>query len=34
MGELTGRRIGWIGTGVMGLPMCGHLIDAGAQVVA
>ncbi len=22
-------RIGWIGTGVMGLPMCGHLLDAG-----
>jgi 3-hydroxyisobutyrate dehydrogenase len=22
-------RIGWIGLGVMGLPMCGHLIDAG-----
>jgi 3-hydroxyisobutyrate dehydrogenase len=25
-------RIGWIGTGVMGLPMCGHLMDAGHQV--
>ena len=24
-------RIGWIGTGVMGGPMCGHLIDAGYQ---
>ena len=22
-------RIGWIGTGVMGAPMCGHLLDAG-----
>lgn len=22
-------RIGWVGTGVMGSPMCGHLIDAG-----
>ncbi len=22
-------RIGWIGTGVMGKSMCGHLIDAG-----
>ena len=22
-------RIGWIGTGVMGASMCGHLIDAG-----
>src|SRR5262245_55702458 len=27
-------HIGWIGTGVMGAPMCGHLIDAhyGATV--
>ncbi|MCG8599107.1 MAG: NAD(P)-dependent oxidoreductase [Verrucomicrobiales bacterium] len=24
-------RIGWIGTGVMGSSMCGHLIDAGFQ---
>lgn len=24
-------RIGWIGTGVMGRSMCGHLIDAGFQ---
>lgn len=24
-------RIGWIGTGVMGLSMCGHLLDAGYQ---
>ena len=22
-------RIGWIGTGVMGSSMCGHLLDAG-----
>ncbi|MCA9268124.1 MAG: NAD(P)-dependent oxidoreductase, partial [Planctomycetales bacterium] len=22
-------RIGWIGTGVMGRSMCGHLIDKG-----
>ena len=22
-------RIGWIGTGVMGRSMCGHLLDAG-----
>ena len=22
-------RVGWIGTGVMGLSMCGHLLDAG-----
>ena len=22
-------RIGWIGTGVMGASMCGHLVDAG-----
>ncbi len=25
-------RIGWIGTGVMGASMCGHLIDAGYPV--
>lgn len=25
----TGTSIGWIGTGVMGAPMCGHLITAG-----
>ena len=24
-------RIGWIGTGVMGRSMCGHLIQAGFQ---
>ena len=22
-------RVGWIGTGVMGTSMCGHLMDAG-----
>jgi len=27
-------RIGWIGTGVMGSSMCGHLIDAGFSVTA
>lgn len=27
------RRIGWIGTGVMGRPMAGHLIDAGYALV-
>jgi len=31
MGDLSGCRIAWIGTGVMGLPMCGHLIAGGAQ---
>ena len=25
-------KIGWIGTGVMGNAMCGHLMDAGCQV--
>lgn len=25
-------RIGWIGTGVMGASMCGHLLDAGYEV--
>ncbi len=24
-------RIGWIGTGVMGSSMCGHLMQAGYQ---
>lgn len=24
--------IGWVGTGVMGAPMCGHLVDAGYEV--
>jgi 3-hydroxyisobutyrate dehydrogenase len=25
-------RIGWIGTGVMGASMCGHLVDAGYEI--
>lgn len=25
-------RVGWIGTGVMGAPMCGHLMEAGYRV--
>jgi 3-hydroxyisobutyrate dehydrogenase len=25
-------RVGWVGTGVMGLSMCGHLLDAGYPV--
>ncbi len=29
---MTEQRIGWIGTGVMGLSMCGHLIGAGHQL--
>jgi 3-hydroxyisobutyrate dehydrogenase len=28
----TPRRLAWIGTGVMGASMCGHLIDAGHDV--
>ena len=28
-GLTANTRIGWIGTGVMGTSMCGHLIDAG-----
>jgi 3-hydroxyisobutyrate dehydrogenase len=28
-GDAGATRIGWIGTGVMGSSMCGHLIDAG-----
>lgn len=27
-----GLRVGWIGTGVMGAPMCGHLLAAGFPV--
>ncbi len=27
-----GLRVGWIGTGVMGSPMCGHLLAAGFPV--
>ena len=26
-------RIGWIGTGIMGNPMCGHLMDAGYRLI-
>ena len=29
---MTGTRIGWIGTGVMGAPMCGHLLASGYPV--
>ena len=29
----TNRKIGWIGTGIMGSAMCGHLVDAGHDVV-
>lgn len=29
---MTNPRIGWIGTGVMGLSMCGHLMDAGYEL--
>ena len=25
-------RVGWIGTGVMGASMCGHVLDAGHEV--
>jgi len=35
MGEISvvpgSTRIGWIGTGVMGASMCGHLVDKGFQ---
>jgi len=30
MSDLSAYRVAWIGTGVMGGPMCRHLIDAGA----
>jgi 3-hydroxyisobutyrate dehydrogenase len=29
---MTTQRIGWIGTGVMGASMCGHLLAAGHQL--
>ncbi len=29
----TAKRIAWIGTGVMGEPMAGHLLAAGHDVV-
>jgi 3-hydroxyisobutyrate dehydrogenase len=29
----TSSRIAWIGTGVMGSSMCGHLLEAGCEVV-
>ncbi len=29
---MTNRRIGWIGTGVMGASMCGHLLTAGHRL--
>ena len=33
MSESPLTRIGWIGTGVMGSAMCGHLMDAGHPAV-
>ncbi|MCA1755831.1 MAG: NAD(P)-dependent oxidoreductase [Spirochaeta sp.] len=30
--ELKMKRIGWIGTGIMGKSMCGHLLKAGYEV--
>ncbi len=32
MSDLSSFRISWIGTGVMGLSMCGHLLARGARV--
>ena len=32
MSDLSSFRISWIGTGVMGLSMCGHLLANGARV--
>ena len=29
---MSRQRVGWIGTGVMGAPMCGHLLTAGYPV--
>lgn len=30
--DLPSVKVGWIGTGVMGSSMCGHLLDAGHEV--
>jgi len=30
--EPQGTRVGWIGTGVMGVSMCGHVLDGGYAV--
>lgn len=30
--DLSNLRIGWVGTGIMGRPMCTHLLDAGFKV--
>ena len=30
--DMNKPRVGWIGTGVMGAPMCGHLLSAGYPV--
>ena len=32
MSDLSSFRISWIGTGVMGRSMCGHLLANGARV--
>lgn len=32
MNDMQILRIGWIGTGVMGAPMAGHVLDAGHQL--
>lgn len=32
MDAIDKKNIGWIGTGVMGAAMCGHLLDAGHQL--
>ena len=32
MPDLSAFRLAWIGTGVMGHSMCGHLLDGGADV--
>ncbi|OGQ90971.1 MAG: oxidoreductase [Deltaproteobacteria bacterium RIFOXYA12_FULL_58_15] len=29
---MTSQRLGWIGTGVMGVSMCGHLLNAGHRL--
>src|SRR3989442_5311261 len=31
--EFERKRIAWIGAGVMGVPMAGHLLDAGHELI-
>ncbi len=32
MASITGRKVAFVGTGIMGAPIAGHLLDAGCQL--